>query len=100
MSTFEQEMLAHALMFLGGLHANAERWEDAEHALARSRGIYEQLIRNDPMDSDAKGNLADLLDMYTEMYNELGKEALARDALDEACSLRKQIDDPADPAPE
>lgn len=99
-STFEQEMLAHALMFLGGVHANAARWEDAEHALARARGIYEQLIRNAPMDNDAKGNLADLLDMYAEMYNEQGEDVLAKDALDEARSLRKQMDGPADAASE
>ena len=99
-STFEQQMLAHALMFLGAVHANAERWEDAEHALARSRGIYEQLMQDTPTDSDARQNLADLLDVYVEIYNEQGKEELAKDALDEARSLRRQIDGPADPAHE
>ena len=93
-------MLAHALMFLGGVHANAARWEDAEHAFARSRGIYEQLIRNAHTDNDARGNLADLLDMYAEMYKEQGEDVLAKDALDEARSLRQQMDGPADAASE
>lgn len=99
-SSFEHEMLALALMILGAVHANAERWEDAEHALARSRSIYEQLMQDAPADSDTKGNLADLLDMYVEIYNEQGKEALAKEALEEARALRKQMDGPANPAHE
>lgn len=53
--------MAHALMILGAVHANAEHWEDAEHALARSRSVYEQLMRDTPTDSDARQDMADLL---------------------------------------
>lgn len=96
-SAFERNMLARALMFLGAVEANVERWEDAEQALARSRGIYEQLMQDAPTDSDAIEGLADLLDVLVELYREQGRDELAKDTHAEARSLREQIDGPADP---